>query len=194
MAASAFGEGPRGFSLKPIRTASSAKPPSGKTGTEPMASAALSAASGFRRRVLRGRERCHIRGGRRRWRPPPRWPRRPSGTRGGSGRARRGSTRSRGVGRSGREGCVGHGDLPGAAGTWRGYGLPPGRRHREPAGDAMAERLGTPTSGRHALRDCAEHGAALTCAVVLSPCSTSDVPVSETGVAQGGWRYVSRGP
>ena len=46
MAASAFGEGPSGFSLKPMRTASSAKPPSGKTGTESRASAALSAGAG----------------------------------------------------------------------------------------------------------------------------------------------------
>ena len=36
----------------------------------------------------------------------------------------------------------------------------------------IAHRLGTPTSGRHALRDRAAHGGALTRGMVLSPGAT----------------------
>ena len=121
MAASALGDGPSGFSLKPIRTAPSAKPPSGKVGTELMASAALAAGAGAARHPGR-RARCHIRGGRQPSPRPPRWPQRLAGRRGGSGRGRTGSTRSRGDGGGGRTGC----------GAWRPPEMGVCRRVRVP--------------------------------------------------------------
>ena len=55
-------------------------------------------------------------------------------------------------------------------------------------------RLGTPTSGRHALRDRAAHGTAPTCAMVPSPGATGRRGRSRTSAAQDNKRRVARGP
>ncbi len=55
-------------------------------------------------------------------------------------------------------------------------------------------RLGTPTSGRHALRDRAAHGTPPTCGMVLSPGATGRRGRSRTSVALDDQRRVVRGP
>ena len=57
-----------------------------------------------------------------------------------------------------------------------------------------AARLGTPASGRHALRDRAAHGTAPTCAMVPSPGATGRRGRSRTSAAQDNKRHVARGP